>query len=238
MKKRNSLVLIIAVASLIALILTSGIVYHITVELPRKREQEEWAKTYNELYAERLDRYAEENRLYKEYEVDVAFLGDSITEGYDIESYYSEYKVLNRGIGGDTTHGLLSRLDVSVLDVKPKVCVMLIGANNIDTMFEDYEEIVLTVKEKLPETKIVIVSLSPTSDPIAERNPTIAYNNVKLKLLAEKHGCEFADIHTPLFDLESGKLKAEYTPDGIHHTAEGYRVITEVVKPIVDELLK
>ncbi len=115
---------------------------------------------------------------------------------------------------------------------------MLIGGNNIDTMFDDYEQLLISFQERIPETKIVLVSLSPTSDPIAQRNKTLAYNNVKIKLLAEKYGYEFVVIFTPLFDQETGKMKAEYTPDGAHHTAQGYKVITEAVKPVVDRLLQ
>ncbi len=235
MKKRK---IMIAVVSLLVLVLTASIVYYFAVKLPELREKEERNRKYQEFYAQTLLNYEAENEMYADFEVDVAFLGDSITAGYDIENYYPEYLVANRGIGGETTHGLNDRLDISVLDLKPKVCVMLIGGNNIDTMFEDYEEMLISFREDIPETKIVLVSLSPTSDPIAERNKTLAYNNVKIKLLAEKYGYEFVDIYTPLFDLETGKMKAAYTPDGAHHTAEGYRVITGAIKPVVDELLK
>ena len=76
-------------------------------------------------------------------EIDVAFLGDSLTDGYDLEKYYPEFKTANRGIAGETTGGLESRLQVSVYDLKPKVCVMLIGANNMDTMFKLYIGLVL-----------------------------------------------------------------------------------------------
>ncbi len=235
MKKRNIVILTVL---LLFLILTAGMVYYHIVELPKIKEKEEQLRKYNEFYAQTVQGYSDENEKYGDFEVDIAFLGDSITAGYDVKNYYSEYLVANRGIGGETTHGLNNRLDVSVLDLKPKVCVMLIGGNNIDTMFEDYEDILITFKEKIPETQIVLVSLSPTGDPIAERNKTLAYNNVKIELLAEKYGYEFVDIYTPLFDLETGQMKAEYTPDGAHHTAAGYRVITEAVKPVVDKLLR
>ncbi len=234
MKKRSIMILITAVV----LILAAGAVYYLAVKLPEKREQEKLQKEYDEFYAQMLAQYEQENQRYGDFEVDVAFLGDSITAGYDVESYYPEYVVANRGIGGETTYGLKERLAVSVLDLKPKVCVMLIGGNNIDTMFEDFEDILMAFREKLPDTKIVLISLSPTGGKYAGRNKTLAYNNVKIELLAQKYGYEFVDIFTPLFDLETGEMKAEYTPDGAHHTAQGYEIITGAVKPVVDRLLK
>ncbi len=234
----NKKKLFILISSLLALIVTIGVGYYLIVELPKIKENKEWEEKFQAFYAQTLKEYDKENKTYDDFEVDVAFLGDSITAGYDLKSYYPEYLVVNRGIGGETTYGLKDRLDVSVFDLQPKVCVMLIGGNNIHTMFEDYEDILISFQEKLPNTKIVLVSLSPTSQSIADRNETLAYNNVKIKLLAEKYGYEFVDIYTPLFDLETGEMKAEYTPDGAHHTAEGYQVITDAVKPIVDKSLQ
>ena len=90
----------------------------------------------------------------------MACLGDSLTEGYDIVKFYPYYKVVNRGIGGDTTFDLEKRLKVSAYDLKPKVLVMLIGANNFKTMFNNYERMVSSIKENLPNTEIVLLSLT------------------------------------------------------------------------------
>ncbi|MBR2322966.1 MAG: lipolytic protein G-D-S-L family, partial [Clostridia bacterium] len=59
-----------------------------------------------EYYDAKIATYIDENEKYDDYEVDVAFLGDSLTDGYDLEKYYPQYLVLNRGIGGETTFGL------------------------------------------------------------------------------------------------------------------------------------
>ncbi len=235
MKKK---IVLVSLLALLALIIAAWCIYFFAVKLPEIREKEAQEEQYQAFYAQMLQDYDAENKRCQPFQVDVAFLGDSITAGYDLEHYYPEYSVSNRGIGGETTYGLKARLEVSVFDLQPKVCVMLIGGNNIDTMFEDYEDILRSFQERIPETEIVLVSLSPTGDPIAERNKTLAYNNVKIRLLAEKYGYAFVDIYTPLFDLETGKMKAEYTPDGAHHTAQGYQVITDALKPVLDGLLK
>ena len=99
--------------------------------------------------------YEAENEEYADYEVDVAFLGDSLTDMYDVKTYYPQYLVSNRGIGGDTTFDLENRLQASVYDLKPKVAVMLIGANNFDTMFDNYERILMGLDEHLPNPKII-----------------------------------------------------------------------------------
>jgi hypothetical protein len=72
---------------------------------------------YWEFYNSKLESFKQENLEYKNKSVDVVFLGDSLTEGYDIEEFYPEYVVLNRGISGDTTVGLEQRLDVSLFAI-------------------------------------------------------------------------------------------------------------------------
>ncbi len=235
MKKK----ILLCIAFLLVLALVAGAVYYFAVKLPELREEEAREQEYWTLYAQMLEAYAQENEKYDPLAVDIAFLGDSLTAGYDVKSYYPEYLVTNRGIGGETTHGLKDRLAVSVLDLKPKVCVMLIGGNNPDTMFEDYEEILITLRQQMPQTQIVLVSHAPTSgEHWGKRNVQFAYNNVKIKLLAKKYDCAFVDIYEPMLDLETGQMNEKYTVDGAHFTAEGYRVITDAIKPVVDRLLQ
>ncbi len=236
MKNKKIIIWILLGAVLAAIAV--GAIYYFAVKLPKMKEKEAQLKEYNEFYAAMLEQYAAENKLYSALEVDVAFIGDSLTAGYDVQSHYPEYLVTNRAIGGETTYGLKARLDVSVLELKPKVCVMLIGGNNPDTMFEDYEDIIITLKEQMPQTKIVLVSHAPTSgEHWGHRNEFFAYNNVKIKLLAEKYGCEFVDIYSPMLDMETGEMNAKYTVDGAHFTAEGYNVYTAQLKPVIDKLL-
>ncbi len=237
MKKRRIIICIVVV--FILLVSTVGIVYGLTVKLPEIKEKEAQLKEYNAFYARMLEEYAAENERYEDLEVDVAFVGDSLTAGYDVKRYYPEYLVTNRGIGGDTTYRLKERLAVSVLDLKPKVCVLLIGGNNPDTMFEDYEDILIAFRENMPETEIVLVSHAPTCGPHwGSKNKLFAYNNVRIKLLAEKYGHTFVDIYAPMLDLATGQMNEKYTVDGAHFTAEGYEVYTARLKPVLDRLLQ
>ena len=237
MTKRTKIILI-SLAIILLLSLVCGLLYFFLEYLPEKRRKEELIRAAQEYYNQKLLLYAEENKAYSDYEVDIAFIGDSLTDGYDVEKYYPEYKVENRGIGGDTTHGLLARLDVSVYQLKPKVIVMLIGANNFDTMLDDYEQIIIGIKENLPETKLVICSLTSMGGEWGKNNHKAAFNNVKVKAYAEKHGCPYVDLFTALLNFETNAIYDHYTTDGGHLTAAGYEVFTSCVKPVVDELLK
>ena len=234
MTKRRK-VIIVAIALFVLLVM--GLTYVFAIVLPQRREEEQLLKAMQEYYDAKIAMYEIENEKYNDYEVDVAFLGDSLTDGYDLKRYYPQYLTLNRGIGGDTTFGLEKRLKVSVYDLKPKVAVMLIGANNFDTMFDNYENILKGLGENLPKTKVVLLSLTSMGGEWGKNNQKAAYNNVKIKLLAEKYGYEFVDLYSPLLNLETGEIYAEYTTDGGHLTPAGYEVFTNAVTPALKKLL-
>ena len=190
-----------------------------------------------EYRANKTATYIAENDAYNDYEVDVAFLGDSLTDGYDVKFYYPNYLVSNRGIGGDTTLDLENRLKVSLYDLKPKVATILIGANNMDSMFDNYEEILKGVKANASKTKIILLSLTSMSGEWGRKNQLASYNNVKIKLLAEKYGFEYVDLYSKLLNLETGEIYAEYTIDGGHLTSVGYNVLTETITPVIEKQL-
>lgn len=233
-KKRYLIPLCVLALALIAL----AIVYFAVI-LPEKREEEkieEMVRAYREA---KIAQYERENAEYDDYEVDVAFIGDSLTDGYDLSKYYPQYVTANRGIGGDTTFGLEERLQVSLYDLKPKVVVMLIGANNMDSMFENYESILQSLKQNLPESKVVLLSLTAMGgEHWGRKNQLAAYNNVTIKLLAERYGYEFVDLYTPLYDVSIREVYEGYTVDGGHFTNEGYTVVTEQITPVLEKLLE
>lgn len=200
-------------------------------------KDEEFLKAVQEYRDRKMAEYEAENNKYRDYEVDVAFIGDSLTDGYNVKEYYPTFTVSNRGIGGDTTFDVEGRLKVSLYDLKPKVAVMLIGVNNMKNMFDNYEKLLIGFKENLPNTKIILLSLTSMSGEWGKNNQLAAYSNVKIKLLAEKYSFAYVDLYSALFNLESGEIFPEYTTDGGHLTAKGYEVLTEKITPEIEKQL-
>lgn len=227
-KKR---VIIIALCILALLAIVGGLLYLFLDYLPEQKREREIREAFEEYYNAKIEQYERENP--EKYGADVAFIGDSLTDGYDVEAYYPELTVANRGIGGDTTWGVEKRLQVSLFDLKPKVVVMLIGGNNWRDMFDNYEQILIKLKENLPDSKIILLSLTPTAGDFADKCSPFAFNSFKIKKLAEKYGYTFVDVYSPLLDVDNSCLKAEYTSDGVHFTAAGYEVITKTLKPVI-----
>ena len=232
MKKKH-----IIIGICIFIVLCLGIALYFYVLQPALAKLE-WEKTVAQYREAKYAQYREENALFEDYAVEVAFLGDSLTDGYDLAKYYPQYITANRGIGGDTTFDLEKRLQLSAYDLKPQVAVLLIGANNFDTMLQNYEKILIGLKTNLPETKVVVLSLTAMGGDLwGPNNQKAAYNNVSIKLLAEKYGFTFVDLFTPLYDVTTGEVYEGYTTDGGHFTHEGYVVLTSLITPVLQDIL-
>ena len=226
---------------LIALPIATGLsTYFITHAIERKKADEEKRelaiRLFETHYNDRCKLFEQENATIKN--IDVAFLGDSLTEGYDLKSFYPQWKVVNRGIGGDTTIGLEKRLNVSAYDANPKVISMLIGANNFDTMLNNYETIVEKLKQNLPQSSVILCSLTSMTGDWAKNNVKAKQNNIEIQKLATKYGYVYADLYNPLLDPNTNELNEVYSVDGGHLTKDGYTVITNTLTPLIENLLK
>ncbi len=234
MKKPLLITLLIALP--VSFGLGAFLITHYVEQKNAKKQRDEIAYRAFELhYNDRVALFKEENKHLSN--VDVSFVGDSLTEGYDVKAYYSEYNVVNRGIGGDTTFGVEKRLDSSVYDVNPKVVNLLIGANNFDTMLNNYETLVSKISTYEPEAKIILCSLTSMTGEWGRNNEKARNNNVKIKEIADKYNCSYADLYNPLLDPNTNELKEEYSVDGGHLKPAGYEVVTSAIKTILKTLI-
>lgn len=228
----------ILLVMLVLLTFLVGLIYIFCDYLPKKEEEEKNKQAWQDYYNAKVTQYDEENKGFAPGEVDVAFIGDSLTDGYDLKEYYPDLLVVNRGIGGDTTFGVEKRLKVSLYDLQPKIVVMLIGVNNLETMFDNYEQILIGMRDNLPNTDIILLSLTSMGKDWGKNNYLASYNNVKIKALAEKYGYTFIDIYTPLLNMETDEIYEHCTTDGGHLTPAGYAVLTEQISPVIESLLQ
>lgn len=180
--------------------------------------------------------------------ISTVFLGDEIIENYNLSVHFKQINALNRGIKNDSTSGILNRLDVSVVDIRPKVVVLQVGTHKLDKVLTYYEDILKTLKEKLPIADVVILSICPTSGEYAGRNEKIVQINNELKALAEKYNStkatyKYVDIHSLLMNPETGELDKSYSDDGLLLNEQGYSRITDGteqidgIKDVVNECL-
>jgi len=169
----------------------------------------------------------------------IVFLGDSITDEGDWSKLFPHAPVENRGIGGDTTLGVLNRLD-QIIALKPAKIFLMIGTNDLcfyrsipDTM-TNYREILDRLHTELPDTKVYIQSVLPFNDTIfpsngLRTNRNIKQLNVQIKKMAKEYNDPYIDL-TPTFTSPNGRLPANDTVDGLHLNNSGYSLWREQIK--------
>ncbi|WEK18056.1 MAG: GDSL-type esterase/lipase family protein [Candidatus Pedobacter colombiensis] len=184
----------------------------------------------NSYYLQRMEYFKKMPHVKNE----IVFLGNSITERGEWQEILSNsrYPIVNRGIGGDNSFGILARMD-EILTAKPKAIFLMDGINDLfrklpyEVSIYNYKRIIRMIKAKSPKTRIYIESALPineemtTADYTKGRNVMVPVLNAKIKQLAEEEKITYINI-VPLFQDDKGNLKKEMTIDGVHLKASAY----------------
>ena len=197
-----------------------------------------------------LGRYNEMNARVKQGNVDLIFIGDSITHNWEKEGkevwqrFYGRRNAVNLGIGGDTTQLVLWRLDHGNVDgISPKLAVILIGTNNrgggntSEEIAEGIKAVVEKTRAKLPDTKVLLLGMFPRGpDAKTPRRPQDAKVNEIISNLADGRMVFYLDIG-PRFLAADGTIGKEIMPDYLHPAAKGYEIWAEAIETMVQTLM-
>ncbi|QTE67052.1 hypothetical protein JNO48_07410 [Clostridiales bacterium] len=197
-----------------------------------KKPQKEYSYLDNDQYLP----YVAMFRL-NEKDTDIIFAGDSITNRGRFNEFFAESDLLNRGIDGDTTEGLLNRLD-EILSHNPRKIFLMIGINDLirdipyERTIQNYRMIIEQILLELPECRIYIQSILPSTIVSDEKIERI---NADMRTISEEYGTKYLDVYK-LFFNDNGERKDELlASDGLHLSEKGYSVW---IKMIQDYVLK
>ena len=184
------------------------------------------------------------------------FFGDSITELCPVEDLYAAYTrktgvpIINRGISAETTDSMLKRIEKTVLVMKPKNLVMLMGINDIAAKVDNQQivnnikQMITLTKQQSPKTHIILQAVYPINKTDRESlfdkfqlrdrdNHTIDELNEMLESLAKEEKITFLNVNPYLMD-KNKELKKEYTFDGLHPNMQGYLAIRDAILNVLD----
>jgi len=194
-------------------------------------------------------RHQSMNERVKQGNVDLIFIGDSITHGWEgqgkevWEAYYGHRNAVNLGISGDRTQHVLWRLDNGNIDgISPKLAVVMIGTNNAapnqpEETAEGIKAIVEKLRTKLPQTKILLLAIFPRGenpqDPLRQKNERV---NELISKLDDGEHVKFVNINSAFLTMD-GTLPKEIMPDLLHPNARGYAIWAAAIEPYVAEVL-
>jgi lysophospholipase L1-like esterase len=202
-------------------------------------------KRYRESDAALAAPAANENR--------VVFLGDSITDYWKLADYFhgKPYIVFNRGIDGQTTPQMLVRFRQDVIDLHPKVLVVLAGTNDLAGVTgparnEDIEANYASMAElaRLHHVRVIFASLLPAHNYTQESKESFAVRprerilalNTWLKEYCAKNSLTYLDYFSALID-EHGMLRRDLSDDGLHPNAAGYKIMAPLAEKAIAKVL-
>ena len=202
-----------------------------------------------------VDRYAEANLKLSKGPADdnrVVFMGDSITEGwgYFDPEFFEGSGYINRGIGGQTTPQMLLRFRPDVIELEPKVVVILAGTNDLagNTGVTDVQTIadnIMSMSEIADHNgiRVIIASVLPAIDfpwkSGLEPASKIVKLNLMLQLYAQEHNFIYLDYYSSLVDEEGGLKVPDYTgaTDLVHPNKLGYVVMEKLANQAIQAAL-
>jgi lysophospholipase L1-like esterase len=203
-----------------------------------------------------LSRYRDANAALKppaSGENRAVFYGDSITDGWRLGDYFPGKPYINRGISGQTTSQLLLRVRQDVINLLPKVVIILAGTNDIagntgPISDQDIEANYATIAElaRLHNIKVVYSSILPVheyteeaGDMFAQRPPEriLKLNHWLENYCAESsNGCAYLDYFAAMVDAK-GHMKRDLSNDGLHPNDAGYNVMAPLAEAAIEKAL-
>jgi lysophospholipase L1-like esterase len=180
----------------------------------------------------------------------VVFFGNSITIGWlhTMPSFFKDRPFINRGIGGQTTPQMLVRFRQDVLDLHPKVVIILAGTNDIagNTGPMTLDEILGNLKSmselaKANNIEVILCSVLPAADypwrPGLEPDKKIPALNAMIKEYAEQAAVSYLDYYSALVNDINGMDK-DLANDGVHPTKAGYEIMAPLALKAIEQTLK
>ncbi|MEJ7766523.1 MAG: GDSL-type esterase/lipase family protein [Chitinophagaceae bacterium] len=175
----------------------------------------------------------------------IVFVGNSLTQQFELAELFQNINVKNRGINGDNSTSILNRLS-AVVSAKPKKIFIETGINDIiegrsnEKILEDYKLILSKLLTECPSSKIYVQSILPVYEKgLAIRISPVKNENIRsinhaLQMYCENNHLTFIDLNT-VFDLY-GEMNPKYCiEDGLHISGEGYLLMTKILKKYVNE---
>lgn len=212
-------------------------------------------KQLNEEKADKIKHYSILNRYAKKG--GILFTGSSLMEQFPVYEFMQDYDIretiYNRGASGFTSSEMILALDTLIFELAPRKIFINIGTNDLsagdyttEELIGRYEYILEEIRKRLPEAKVYVMAYYPCNCDYdfgnedarewvkLRDNEKVREANEALKDMAERYQVKYIDINRSLSDKD-GNLKSEYSVEGVHMYANGYRAILEELMEYVRE---
>ncbi|MCR6722246.1 MAG: GDSL-type esterase/lipase family protein [Chitinophagaceae bacterium] len=177
----------------------------------------------------------------------ILFVGSSsFTNWTDVQDYFPEYPIINRGFGGSSLPDVIRYADDVIFKYDPSQIVIYCGENDLagsntetaDTVFNRFKVLFGMIRAKYPKVPVVFVSLKP-SPSRAHLMPEMLKANVAIRnFLKKKKKTDFVDVYHAMLTSEGKPMPDIFLKDELHMNAKGYAIWQEKIKPYLKKPAK
>ena len=170
---------------------------------------------------------------------EVVFTGSSSIQRWDVAASFPELKVINRGISGSELADAVRYVDRLVIPYEPRLVVVYAGDNDINNgrtseqVAVEFERFVAKVHAKLPQTRIVFIGLKPSILRWSQVERMRSANTMIRAFCAHDDGVAFVDVDGPMLGWDEKPRRELFVEDGLHLTADGYRLWATLLRPFL-----
>lgn len=192
-------------------------------------------------------------KVAKEGKAELLLMGDSITDFWRnergpfagkavLDKHFGQWKIANFGIAGDTTQGVLYRLDHGEGEgFSPKAVMLMIGTNNIgrntaEEIAEGIGAIVLKLRKRFPESRILLLGIFPRGSANDPNRQTIREINNTISKLNDGDKVQYLDIGAKFLNAD-GNIPSDVMSDALHPSSKGYEIWAEAVATPLKSLM-
>ena len=167
----------------------------------------------------------------------IAFLGDSLTNHGDWETWFPDRHVHNLGVSGDTTDEVVARID-DVVDLHPDAVALLVGTNDlgrrksVEHLVRNVEFLLVTLRRGVPGTRMLVQSIMPRGKEYADQ---IRDANRHLRQFAPNVNAQYLDLW-PVLAGDGDEILPEFSDDKLHLNAAGYEAWLSELRPGLERL--
>lgn len=199
-----------------------------------------FVKAQNTPFYSEIQQFKKEDSLHFPPQNAILFVGSSSFRKWtDVQKYFPDYVVINRGFGGSTFPDAIRYADDIIFPYQPRQILIYEGDNDLassdnitpDSVLNRFKKLFLLIRSKLPEVSIAFVSIKPS--PSRERlfSKIEKSNTLIKKFLKKKKHAAFIDVYHPMLNKDGSPNKDIFINDMLHMNAKGYAIWQKIIEP-------
>jgi lysophospholipase L1-like esterase len=170
----------------------------------------------------------------------ILFVGSSsFTNWKDVQNYFPQFTILNRGFGGSSVSDVIRYADDIIFPYMPKQIVIYCGENDLaasdsvtgEMVFERFVQLFTVIRNKMPKVPVAFISLKPSPSRWYFKEKMIAANKLVKKYLRKKKNAAFIDVYHKMLGADGIPIKEIFIEDNLHMNAKGYAIWQKIIEP-------